>query len=198
MRAELVEGPVEAELLLGPQAPDRLDALLEAWPALPHRRLERLELVGQEGAGEADVQAAVREVVEHGELARQLDRVVERRDDRPGDQPHPPGPLGGGGQEGDRVRAVAAPRGEIVLDRLDVAVAELLGLLAKLEALVVEGRTGLLVRRDRGEEVDPELHTISAVSGSPSGRPSRPRRKSRRRPPPAGAAALARRRSCGG
>lgn len=90
-RAEGVEAALERGLLLGPQPQAGIHALVEAGPALVHRNLVRPELLGQKAPAEADIEAAVRQVVQHGELAGQFDRVAERGKHRTGDQPHPGG-----------------------------------------------------------------------------------------------------------
>src|SRR5262249_47573321 len=63
-----VAKPVKLALIghavLGPEARDDVDALLEAGAALVHRDAEHLELLRNEGAAEADVEPAVAEVVE--------------------------------------------------------------------------------------------------------------------------------------
>src|SRR6266540_4455574 len=79
---ERVELALVGDAVLGPEPGDDLDAFLVAGAALLHAHAEHLELLRDERATEARVEAALAQVVQHGELRRQLDGVVEGRDDR--------------------------------------------------------------------------------------------------------------------
>ena len=83
------------------------------------------ELFAQECPPEAAVQPPVRDRVEHPDLAGNLERMIEHGKHGAGQQPRFARALRGGGQEHVRVRAVAAVRLEIVLDRADLREAEL-------------------------------------------------------------------------
>jgi len=60
--AELMKLARVGHAVLGPEPGDDVDAFLEAGPALVHGHAEHLELPGDEGAAEADVEPAVAEV----------------------------------------------------------------------------------------------------------------------------------------
>ena len=72
-----------------------------------------------------------RDRIEHRDLAGELERVVEDRQHRAGDQPRSLRALRRGGEEDDRVGAVAAIGMEIVLDGADMAPAVAIGKLGR-------------------------------------------------------------------
>ena len=149
--AEAVEASLVGHAVLGPEPRDDVDAFLEARAALVHAHAEHLELLRDEGAAEAHVEAAVAEVVEHRQLGGELDGVVEGGDDRARDRPDPRRAGGDGGQEHDGIRRVAAVVEEVVLDRLDRVEAELVGALGQAQALREVLRGGVVARRERTE-----------------------------------------------
>ena len=157
---ELPEAAGMGDALLGPQPLDRGDAFLEARAALRHVEAERGVFLGNERAAEAHIEAAVGNIVEHRELARELDRMIERRDHRPGDRPHALGARGDRREQHDRIGGMAAVIVEIMLDRLDRGKAERVGVLAHAQALRVELRRALLLRPERGKEIDAEFHWV--------------------------------------
>ncbi len=79
--------------------------------------------------------ARYEEGIEHGDLAGELERIVERRHHRAGDQTHLFGALRRGGEKQHRVRAIAAVAFEIMLDRTGMRIAEFVGFLGDIEAL---------------------------------------------------------------
>src|ERR1019366_4973744 len=85
-------------------------------------------------------------------------RMVERRDDRPGDQARLARELRGRRKEDDRARAVAAVGVKVVFDRADVRVAELVRQRDERERLAIPLRRRLLGRTDVGEELQTEFH----------------------------------------
>ena len=103
-------------VLLREQKLDLLEAFAEARLQFIGRNAEAAELVRQERAREPDVEPAARNAVEHRDLARELERMVEHRQHRAGDEPHRLRALRHGAEKDDRVRAVAAVAGEVVLD----------------------------------------------------------------------------------
>ena len=103
-------------ILLREQELDLLEAFAEARLRFIGRDAEAPELVRQERAREPDIDPAAGNAVEHGDLARELERMVEHRQHRPGDEAHRLRALRHGGEKDDRVRAVAAVAGEVVLD----------------------------------------------------------------------------------
>ncbi len=128
--------------------------------------------MGQEGAREAGLEPAVGDRVHHGDLGRDLERVVEGRQDRARDQPGGLGPLGGGRQEDHRVGAVTAVMVEIVLDDADVAVAIAVHQVDQRQALVEIDVGRLVLGPHVGKELDPEFHR-GTLAGIPRGRKAR-------------------------
>ena len=124
--------PFSVTSLLFEQAPDLRHPLVEADNRLVERNTEALIFVRQKGAGEAHLEPPAGDRIQHADLAGQLERVVEHRQHRPGHHARGPAALRGGGQEDDRVGAVAAVSVEVVLDRADVGVAVLVAQLAQL------------------------------------------------------------------
>ena len=155
-RSELVEGVLVHDVGLGPEPPDRGDAALKARATLLHRTLEGVELLREKCPAEPHIETAVRDRVQHCGLARDLDRMVEDREDRAGHEAHPLRPRGNGGEEDDRTRRHPAVRTEVVLDGPDVAEAQLLREHRQTERLVEVDLGRLLVLADRREEVDAE------------------------------------------
>src|SRR6516165_4506955 len=78
--------PAARHVLLGKKSPDLLEALVEAGATLVHRNAKPAEFVRQKSADKADFQAALRNRVNHTDLPGKLQRVIENRQDGPGDQ----------------------------------------------------------------------------------------------------------------
>ena len=114
-------------ILLREQELDLLEAFAEARLRFIGRDAEAPELVRQERAREADIEPPAGNAVEHGDLARELERMVEHRQHRPGDEAHRLRALRHGGEKDDRVRAVAAIAGEVVLDGAGMREAQCFG-----------------------------------------------------------------------
>src|SRR6266446_5537437 len=134
-RRHLPEGmkaAMRGDVLFLKQTADLLDALVEAVAAFIHRDAEAGELVRQEGAREANLDAALGDRIDHADLAGKLQRIVKHRKHRTGDQPHLTRDRGRRAQENQWIGAIAAVRVEIVFDRPHVGVAELLGELREL------------------------------------------------------------------
>ena len=148
------------DIFLRQQQLDLLEAFTEAGDGRVGRNAEAPEFVRQEGAGEADVEAAAGNGVEHGDLAGKLERIVERRHDRAGDEPHFFGARCRCRQKHDRVGAIAAIALEIMLDRTRMRIAERLGLFGDGEALGKILRGALVARPEIGKELNAELHAI--------------------------------------
>ncbi len=99
----------------------------------------------------------MRDRIEHADLARHLERMVEHRQHGARDQTHLLRALRGSGQEQQRVGRVAAVGGEVVLDHAHVRVAEVLAKLAQIERIVkIRFRRDLV--SDRREELQTEFH----------------------------------------
>src|SRR5262249_55912430 len=136
--------------------------------ALVEADAELGELVRQEGAGEADLDPAVADAVQHADLAGKLQRLVECGKHRAGDQ------LGllrhhrGGGEKVGGIGAVAAVRMKVVLDLPDVGIAELVGEAAQMHGLAEILLTRFLLRSDARKEIQPKLHgtTLPALNAS--------------------------------
>ena len=94
---------------------------VEARAALVDATAEARELVRQERAREADIEPAAGDGVEHADLARELERMIEDRQHRAGDESGALRARRCGGEEDDRVGAVAAILVKVVLDGTDVA-----------------------------------------------------------------------------
>ena len=120
----------------------------------------------QEGAGKAHLQPASRNCIDHSDLACKLQRVVEHRQHRAGDETHRARQCRRGGKEDERVRTVAAVGQEIVLDRAHIGEAQLLGELGELECLAPILVGGLLVGTDGRKELNAEFHRSPAVTQS--------------------------------
>jgi hypothetical protein len=146
------------DVLLREKQLDLLQPFAKALVRLAWRDAETAKLVRQEGARKADVEAAVRDRIQHSDLARELERMIEHRQHGAGDQTHACCALRGGGQEQQRAGAVAAVMVEIMLHRTDMGEAQLVGFLGKIERLGKVLRGGLLVRANVREELDSEFH----------------------------------------
>jgi len=74
---------VVGDVLLRQQQIDLLQALAEARDGFVGRYAEAPEFMRQEGASKTDVEAAMRDSIEHRYLAGKLERVVEHRQTAP-------------------------------------------------------------------------------------------------------------------
>src|SRR5262249_42935381 len=101
---------------------------------------------------------------QHGDLAGELQRIVEGRHHRAGDQPHLSGTRGRRRQEHDRVRAIAAIALEIMLNRARVAIAERVGLLGDGEALGEILRGVFVAWPEIRKELNAELHPVHSAA----------------------------------
>ncbi len=107
-----------ADLLLGPDPPDRADGLAVPVDAFVHVHAQRVELVRQVRPGEPHVEPAATDRVPLRGFRRQLDRVVEDGEDASSDEPDRARPSGHRGEETQRAGAVATVVVEIVLGHL--------------------------------------------------------------------------------
>ncbi len=145
------------DVLLAQEEVDLLDALGEAGDRLVERDPEFAELVRQKGACEADVEPAARDRVAHGDLAGELEGVIEDREHGAGDQTCSLGPLRGSGEEEQRVGAVAAIPMEVVLHDADRVVPEPVSGLGDVECVAEVVLARFNLRRYRRKELDPKL-----------------------------------------
>src|SRR5579859_7281028 len=118
-----MEAPLVRDVLLLQQQTHLFHAFVEPRAAFIELYAEPRELMRQEGAREADVEAAVAQRVQHRQLAGELQRIVERWQHRAGDETCALGDLSGGSEEHDRVGTVAAVWMKVVLDCPYMAVA---------------------------------------------------------------------------
>ena len=153
-----MEFALGGDVLLLQQPAHLFHALGEALAALIDADAEAGEFMRQEGARETRLHAALRDRIQHGDLAGELERVVEYRQHRAGDQARRLGALGRGGEENDRVGRIAAVRVEIMLDRADMAPAVAVAKIDQPQAFVEILRAAFLLRPDTGEELHPEIH----------------------------------------
>ncbi|HEY6992207.1 MAG TPA: hypothetical protein VH397_00715 [Xanthobacteraceae bacterium] len=156
-----------AGVLLREQEFDLLQAFAETRLRLVRRDAEAAELVRQEGARKADVEPPARDAVEHRDLARELEGMIEHRQHRAGDETQRRRALRDRGEKDDRVRAVAAVAREVVLDGARVGEAELLRFLRDRKRLRVIVGGALVGVIDGGKKLHTELHL------APSFRPAR-------------------------
>ena len=103
------------EWLTCPGLEDDLKALRRPCLAIGHINPERLVVVHDESAANAQFHPAAGHQVHHGHLLGDLDRVVQRHDDDRSPQPHALRPLRQGRQEQRRRRDVPAVGMEVVL-----------------------------------------------------------------------------------
>src|SRR5882724_5848085 len=120
----------------------------------------------QERAREADLEPAARDRVEHADLARQLERMVEDGEHCSGNEAGLFAAPRGRGQEYDRVWAVAAVGVEIMLDSADVHVTEFVAHRDQLERLLPIILSGLFGRPYVGKELNTEVHLLGNPCGS--------------------------------
>src|SRR5437764_2546601 len=143
--------------------------LIDAFPKPRHRLVRRTaepaELVRQKGTREADIQPPAADRVEHRDLTGELQRVIERRQHRAGDEACMARPLRCRGEEHDRVGAVAAVMMEIMLDDADMAEAELVRLFGEVERFLEIGFARFLFGLHIGEELNAELHAVQDRAG---------------------------------
>ena len=149
-----------ADVLLRQQQFHLLQPLAETGHGFVGRNAEAPEFVGQKGAGEADVEAPAGDGVEHRDLAGKLERVIEGRHHRAGDQPNGLGARCDRREKRDRVWAVAAIAFEIMLDRTGVAIAERFGFFGYGKTLREILRGALILGLKIGKELNSELHTL--------------------------------------
>jgi len=114
--------------------------------------------VRQERACQTDVEAAAGDRVEHRDLAGELERMIEHRQQGAGHQPHVLRALRQRRQEDDRIGRVAAVRLEVVLDGACVGEAERVGFLRQRERFGEIVLGALLPGPDAGKKLHAELH----------------------------------------
>src|SRR5215510_956489 len=111
MKFSLIRNP-----LLGPKPGDDVNAFFEARSALFHAHAEDVELLWDEGASKSCIEPAVADIIEHRQLASELDGMVKCGYHRAGDQPDASGAGRDGRQQDDWIRTMTAVIVEVVLD----------------------------------------------------------------------------------
>ena len=163
----VVVGAVVGERVVGPQALEHVEALAEAAQALAPVDAVPGELVAGVALAEPDVDAAVRQHVERGDVLGEADGVVQRQQQEVEADPHPFRPGGDGGGEGDDRRRVAVV-GEVVLGEPDGVVAERLGVLDEREFVAVDvGEGSSPGRRVAEAEHHPDVERRSVHGPQP-------------------------------
>jgi hypothetical protein len=160
-RGHLLEGmeaPVVRGIFLCQQQLDLLEAFTETRLRFIRRDAEAPEFVRQKGAGKSDVEPPAGNAVEHSDFARELERVVEHRQHRAGDEAHRLRALRRGGEKDDRIGAIAAVTGEVVLDGADVPEAQCLRFFGDRKRFGVVFGGALVGMIDGGKKLYAELH----------------------------------------
>src|SRR5262249_58125274 len=95
---------------------DNANAFFEARSALLHADAEDVKLLWDKGASKSCVEPTVADIIEHRQLAGELDGMVERGYHGAGNQPDASGAGRDGRQQDDWIRTVTAVIGEGGLD----------------------------------------------------------------------------------
>src|SRR5262249_39881881 len=138
--------------------PDLLEPFTEARLRFIRRDAEAPEFVRQKGAGKSNVDPPAGNAVEHSDFARELERVVEHRQHRAGDEAQRLRALRRGGEKDDRIGAIAAVTGEVVLDGADVPEAQCLRFFGNRKRFGVVFGGALVGMIDGGKKLYAELH----------------------------------------
>src|SRR5215510_3432928 len=101
--------------LLGPKPGDDVNAFFETRSALFHAHAEDVELLWDEGASKSSIEPAVADIIEHRQLAGELDGMVECGYHGAGDQPDASGAGRDGRQEDNRIGTMTAVVVKVVL-----------------------------------------------------------------------------------
>ena len=152
-----------AHLLLLEEFPHQFDSFLESSPAFIERYAKPAELVRQKSTGETHFQPPFADRVEHPDLARELQRMIESRQDGAGNQLYPASALRSRRKECDRVGRVATVPLKIMLYDSDVVKAEFISLSSQSETLIKINVSGLLLRSDVGEKIDTYFHKALSI-----------------------------------
>ena len=153
-----MEAPVVRGIFLCQQQLDLLEAFTETRLRFIGRDAEAPEFVRQKGAGKSDVEPPAGNAVEHSDFARELERVVEHRQHRAGDEAQRLRALRRGGEKDDRIGAIAAITGEVVLDGADVPEAQCLRFFGDRKRFGVVFGGALVGMIDGGKKLHAELH----------------------------------------
>src|SRR5262249_44426525 len=86
---ERMEAAAVCDIFLREQQFDLLEAFAETCLRFVGRDAEAPKLVWQKGAGKSNVEAPARNTVQHRDFASELERMIEPRQPRAGDEAHP-------------------------------------------------------------------------------------------------------------
>ena len=112
----------------------------------------------QKRARKTDFEPAFADRVEHADLARKLQRVIEGRQTRAGYQLYPPAPLSSRAKENDRIGRITAVPVKVMFNDADVMKSELIGLGDHAQAFIEVDVRRPLLRRYIGEKIDSSFH----------------------------------------
>src|SRR5262249_5834088 len=157
---ERMEAAAVTDILLRQQQFDLFEAFAETRLRFIGRDAEAAEFVRQKRARKSDVEPSARNAVEHRNFAGELERVVEPGQPRAGDEPHRLGARRRGGEENDRIGAIAAVTGEVMLDRARVRKAQWFRFLRDRKRLGVVIGGALVGVIDGGKKLHAELHGV--------------------------------------
>ena len=149
----------------GPGLLDQLDAFLDPLAAVLHVDAENVELVADKTAADAEIEAALRQLIERRRLFGHPHRIVERQHGGAGAEPDALGAGGEIGQErvvGGKQPAVAD---EVMLDDPGVIDADLVGEFDLLDDAAIVGLRIAHIRQVGGKVEQSELHR-RGLSGS--------------------------------
>jgi len=138
--------------------PAQIDPLLDPLATFLHVDAENVELVADEAAADAEIEATLRKLIEGRGLLGDPDRIVERQHGRAGAKPDA---LGAGRQIGQECvigRKQSAVADEMVLDDPGVIDADLIGELDLLDDAAIMLLRGTQVRDVGGKVEQPEFH----------------------------------------
>ncbi len=146
------------DVFLFQQEDKLLHPFIEPGDRLVKPDLEMAEFLRHERAGDADFQPAVRQPVQHADLSRQLQRIIEHRQHRAGDDPRLLADLRGGAQEHDGVGAVTAIGMKIMFDRPDMGVTVFVRQSDQLQTFIEILARGFFFRLHARKKLHPEFH----------------------------------------
>lgn len=163
--AELADVVLEADGILGPQAFDDFQTLLEAAHALATRHAERIELDIAIAEPDTEDKIAAPDRIERGDVLSDFDRIVQGCQQHPGDAGHL-ARLGGEASQERNQLDLPHPIAEVMLagrHRVPPAVAgqPCHGILALQRGDHVASWRVLAGKKD------PDLHDVSVVDGLP-------------------------------
>ncbi len=162
---QLADFILEADPVLGPQTFDDFETLLEAADALPERHPEGVELDVAVAEPDAENEIAAPDRIERGNVLGDFDRIVQGRQQHPGNARHLPR-LGGKPRQERHQLDLSHAFAQIMLaggNGIPAAVARQPG----HRILTLQGGDHVASGRVLAGEKDPDLHDVSEASGLP-------------------------------